>query len=137
MAGPAAKERDVITGMDSHMILPPSGTASMVPGHVFRAALADDLSANVFIDGFAAAVVGSSGKTNPGEHPPIGGTFATPITFQGTITMGSMSVFINGTAAARAGDPAITCNELPTNPLGDATVVVESSTVFIGDGPGV
>jgi uncharacterized Zn-binding protein involved in type VI secretion len=46
--------------------------------------------------------------------------------------MGSTTVFIDGKAAARAGDPAITCNDPPQPPPGTGRVQVASSTVSIG-----
>jgi uncharacterized Zn-binding protein involved in type VI secretion len=46
--------------------------------------------------------------------------------------MGSMTVMINGKGAARAGDPAMTCNDIPIPPPGAGMVVVAMSTVTIG-----
>jgi uncharacterized Zn-binding protein involved in type VI secretion len=137
MAQPAAKQNDRITAMDTHIVMVPSASGQVpttIPGHPFDAALAENLSTDVKIDGQAAAVVGSVARTNLLQHPPLppGVAYQVPPTFEGRITMGSTSVFINGKAAARAGDPAMTCNDIPIPPPGAGTVVVATSTVFIG-----
>jgi uncharacterized Zn-binding protein involved in type VI secretion len=133
----AAKQDDRIMNNDVHIVMVPSAsgqTPTPIPGHVFNAPLSEGLSSDVFIDGKAAAVVGSIARTNLRDHRPMspGVAFQTPPTFEGRVTMGSTTVFINGKAAARAGDPAITCNDPPQPPPGTGRVQVASSTVSIG-----
>jgi uncharacterized Zn-binding protein involved in type VI secretion len=95
----------------------------------FSGPLMGSLSANVFIQGRAAATVGSTAQNIP-PHVPGPGTFVNPPANQGEIVRGSATVRINGKAAARAGDTAKTCNDPVPLPVG---TVVATSTVFIGD----
>jgi uncharacterized Zn-binding protein involved in type VI secretion len=137
MGQPAAKQNDRITATDTHVVMVPSASGQVptpLPGHVFDAPLTEGLSADVRIQGRSAAVVGSVARTNLASHMPMapGVAFQTPPTFEGRITMGSTTVFINGKQAARAGDPAITCNDPPSPPPGLGRVVVAGPTVFIG-----
>jgi len=136
MGLPAAKQNDTIVAVDTHIVMVPSpgGPVPTPLPHPFNAMIGESLSTDVYIDHRAAAVVGSVARTSMLQHPPTppGTSFQAPPTFQGQITMGSMSVFINGKAAARAGDPAMTCNDIPIPPPGGGTVQVATSTVYIG-----
>jgi uncharacterized Zn-binding protein involved in type VI secretion len=108
----AAKQGDQVTGNDTHIILVPS-PGGPVPTPMtlpFAGTITGACSPNVKIDGMPAAVVGST-ATNMPAHIPPGGSFQTPPTNQGTVAMGSATVYINGKAAARAGDPVNTCND--------------------------
>ena len=129
MGQPAAKQGDLITASDTHLIQPP-GTAppAPVPGHVFNGVLDGGLSGNVNVMGMPAATVGST-ATNTPPHVPIGGTFVNPPSNKGQILTGSVTVTINGQAAARSGDTALTCNDPVDLPVG---TVQATGTVFIG-----
>ena len=134
---PAAKQNDSIFGNDTHRVLVPAGTGTVptpLPGHIFDAPLSAGLSDDVLIQGKKAAVVGSKAFTSLARHQPMppGVAFEKPPNFQGEITRGSSTVFINGKAAARAGDPALTCNDLGLQPPGTSVVRVSNSTVNIG-----
>jgi uncharacterized Zn-binding protein involved in type VI secretion len=133
----AAKEDDTIFGSDTHTVEVPAGTSTVptpVPGHIFDAPLSAGLSSDVLIQDKKAAVVGSKAFTSLERHmwmaPGIRYT-KTP-NFEGEITRGSATVFINGKAAARAGDPAMTCSDIPLPPQGTSIVRVTSATVSIG-----
>jgi uncharacterized Zn-binding protein involved in type VI secretion len=133
----AAKQNDRIHNTDTHVVMVPSAsgqTPTPVTGHIFDAPITEGLSADVMIDGKPAAVVGSVALTSLAQHPPMapGVAYQVQPTFEGRITMGSTTVFINGKAAARAGDPALTCNEPPLPPPGSGAVQVIESTVNIG-----
>jgi uncharacterized Zn-binding protein involved in type VI secretion len=134
----AAKQDDTIfNGNETHVVMVPSASGQVptpVPGHVFNAPISEGLSSNVRIEGKPAAVAGSGARTNLTRHPPKapGVAYQAPPTFEGRITMGSNTVFINGKPAARAGDPAITCSDPPQPPPGTGQVRVTSSTVNIG-----
>ena len=80
------------------------------------------------IEGKAAAVEGST-ATNKPAHVPQGPSFQSPPADKATIQKGSSSVKINGKAAARSGDIALTCNDPADLPAG---TVVASGTVMIG-----
>jgi uncharacterized Zn-binding protein involved in type VI secretion len=133
----AAKKDDRIRNTDTHIVMVPSGsgqTPTSLAGHRFDAPLTENLSSNVLIEGKPAATVGSVARTTLLEHPPTapGVAYQVAPNFEGRITMGSTTVFINGKAAARAGDPALTCNDPPLPPPGAGSVVVTRSSVNIG-----
>lgn len=127
MGMPAAKQGDRIIAQDMHQIQPP-GTAQVFVPHPFSGIIDDGLSSDVKIMGMAAATKDST-ATNTPVHVPIGGTFVKRPANQGTIIIGSSTVFINGKPAARHGDKAKTCNDPNDLPVG--TVVAEG-TVNIG-----
>ncbi len=130
MGQPAAKQGDQVIATDTHIIMIPSpgGPIPTPLPHPFTGMLDGSLSADVNIQGKAAAVQGST-ATNTPSHIPQGGPFQKPPTNQGTIQLGSSSVFINGKAAARNGDTAMTCNDPADLPIG---TVVSVGTVLIG-----
>jgi uncharacterized Zn-binding protein involved in type VI secretion len=127
--GVAAKQGDRVTPTDVHLIVtPPPGSVTTPVSHPFDGILDGDLSADVRIQRRAAATVGST-ATNTPVHVPIGGTFATPPKNRAQILQGSTTVFINRKAAARSGDPALTCNDPTDAPVG---TVQAQGTVTIG-----
>lgn len=132
MPMPAAKQGDLIKGMDTHVVMVPSGpslTPTPLP-HPFSGPLRGNLSRNVRIGGKPAATVGSTARNTPPHTPTAPGiSFQKPPGNQGTIQAGSATVRINGKAAARAGDPALTCNDPADLPAGK---VMATGTVRIG-----
>jgi uncharacterized Zn-binding protein involved in type VI secretion len=96
--------------------------------HPFTGQIDGALSADVNIEGKAAAVVGST-ATNTPSHIPQGGPFQKPPSNRATIQLGSGTVLINGKQAARNGDKAMTCNDPADLPVGTVMAV---GTVFIG-----
>ena len=129
MGQPAAKQGDSIVGVDTHIVLVPSSPPQPLP-HPFNGLLNGELSANVNIMGKPAATVGSTADNSMPHMPtPPGTAFQRAPSNRATIQMGSATVKINGKAAARAGDPAMTCND-PTDLA--AGTVVAVGTVFIG-----
>ena len=113
--------------MDTHINVMGT-TSSLVPGHAFNGILNGGLSADVNIQGMAAATVNSTAKNTP-PHVPVAGSFASAPSNNGTIIAGSATVFINGKAAARNSDKAKTCNDPVDMPIG---TVVATGTVMIG-----
>jgi uncharacterized Zn-binding protein involved in type VI secretion len=102
----------------------------MVPQNLpFNGKLQEALSSNVRIMGRAAAVVGSIARNAPPHLPPPGQAFQSPPANQGSVAAGSATVRINGKPAARDGDSASTCNDLPAGPPGR---VVAQGSVRIG-----
>lgn len=130
MGQPAAKKGDQIIGTDIHIVMIPSpgGPVPTPLPHPFTGQLDDGLSEDVNIDGQPAAVVGSKASNMP-SHIPQGGPFQTPPKDKATIQIGSMTVLINGKAAARNGDTALTCNDPADVPVG---TVIAVGTVNIG-----
>jgi uncharacterized Zn-binding protein involved in type VI secretion len=130
MAMPAAKKGDQVLATDIHiqMIPSPGGPVPTPLPSPFVGTIDGELSSDVNIAGMAAATVGST-ATNTPSHIPTAGPFQSPPSNKATIKQGSSSVFINGKAAARTGDPALTCNDPTDTPGG---TVLASGTVFIG-----
>ena len=127
MGQPAAAQGDRVVGTDTHLVV--VGTAPPAPNPLpFAGVLDGNLSADVRVGGRAAAVAGST-ATNTPPHVPPGGTFVRPPTNRAVVQSGSTSVRINGKPAARAGDPALTCNDPDDLPVGS---IVALSTVRIG-----
>ena len=126
----AAKKGDQIMATDIHVVMipSPSGPVPTPLPHSFIGQIDDALSSDVNINGQPAATVGSKASNTP-SHIPQGGTFQTPPANKATIKMGSNSVFINGKAAARNGDSAMTCNDPSDMPVGTVMAV---GTVMIG-----
>lgn len=128
MAPPAARQGDRIVALDMHMIQPPGPTSPVLVPHPYSGVIDGATSRDVTIGGAAAAMVDST-ATNTPPHIPIGGTFVNPPSNKATVIKGSTTVTINGKAAARAGDPAKTCNDPVDLPAG---TVVATGQVFIG-----
>lgn len=128
MSKPIAKQDDLVLGVDTHVILvaSPGGPVPTPIPHPFAGPLDEKLSTSVFIDSKAVAVVGSVANGKP-PHIPMGGPFQTPPSNKGTVSQGSPSVFIDGAAAARAGDPAKCCNDPAEQETGH---IIAVSTVF-------
>lgn len=130
MGQPAAKQGDMITATDIHIILIPSpgGPVPTPTPCPFTGTINAGTSPTVNINSMPAAIVGTM-ATNMPPHIPAGGPFANPPTNQGQIMTGSPTVMINSTPAARNGDTALTCNDPAPLPVG---TVVATSTVMIG-----
>ena len=130
MAQPGAKQGDMVTALDTHIIMIPSpgGPVPTPLPHPFNGILSGSLSSDVMIMGMPAAVVGSTADNTP-PHIPQGGPFQKPPSNKGQIITGSATVLINGKPAARNGDTALTCNDPADMPVG---TVVAVGTVLIG-----
>lgn len=128
MGQPAARQGDRVTAIDTHLIQPPGPSSPVPVPHPFSGIIDGGTSPDVTIGGAAAATKDST-ATNTPPHIPIGGSFVNPPSNKGTIMTGSLTVTINGKAAARAGDTAKTCNDPVDLPVG---VVVAAGTVTIG-----
>ena len=130
MGQPAAKQGDQINAVDTHIVMIPSpgGPVPTPLPHPFTGRLDGSLSADVRIQGKAAAVEGSTASNIP-SHVPNGGPFQVPPANKATVQRGSATVKINGKPAARSGDVALTCNDPSDLPVGTVLAV---STVTIG-----
>jgi uncharacterized Zn-binding protein involved in type VI secretion len=122
MAQPAATQGDRIVAIDLHLIQPPGPVSPVTVPHPFSGVIDTGVSTNVLINGRGAALQ-DSGATNTPPHVPIGGSFVSPPSNRASIVMGSSTVLINGKQAARAGDPANTCNDPVDQPLGRVVAV--------------
>ncbi|MBK8258777.1 MAG: PAAR domain-containing protein [Polyangiaceae bacterium] len=130
MGQPAAKEGDQVVAIDVHVVMVPSANGAVpTPTPLpFSGKLSGDLSPKVFIDNKPAAVKGSTAQNEPAHTAPAG-PFQTPPSNKASVHNGSVSVFFDGKAAARLGDPAMTCNDPSDTPGGS---VIANGTVLIG-----
>jgi uncharacterized Zn-binding protein involved in type VI secretion len=128
---PAAKQGDSIVAVDTHIVIVPGPPPVPTPlPHPFVGPIGGRLSDNVRIMGLCAATVGSTADNIPSHIPmPPGAGFQKPPANKGTVQAGSATVRINGKAAARNGDRAMTCNDPADLPVG---TVVATGTVLIG-----
>jgi uncharacterized Zn-binding protein involved in type VI secretion len=127
---PAAKQTDLVTATDTHIVLVPTA-AGPVPTPMpfpFAGRITESCSTTVFIEGLPAAVLGSIAVNEP-PHIPETGSFANPPTDQATICAGSPTVWIDGKPAARSGDHALTCNDPVPLPIG---TIEAMGTVLFG-----
>src|SRR6266540_7572367 len=133
MGQPAAKQGDQIMATDTHIVMVPAPPSPPVPTplpHPFTGIINGALSADVNIMGMPAATVDSTADNTPPHIPtPPGTTFQKPPANKGTIKIGSATVKINGKAAARNADVAMTCNDPSDLPVGQ---VIAAGTVLIG-----
>lgn len=127
---PAAKGGDQVVGTDVHILMIPSpgGPVPTPTPMPFSGALIGDLSADVVVENKPAATVGSTAMNVP-PHVPTGGPFQKPPSNQAKVMVGTPMVLINNKPAARAGDPAMTCNDPANAPNG---TVVGAGTVMFG-----
>jgi uncharacterized Zn-binding protein involved in type VI secretion len=131
MGQPAAKQGDRIVAVDTHIVIVPGTPPVPTPlPHPFAGPIGGSLSGNVRIMGLGAATVGSTADNVPPHIPtPPGTSFQKPPANKGTVQVGSPTVRINGKAAARNGDRAMTCNDPADLPVG---TVIAIGTVLIG-----
>lgn len=129
---PAAAAGHNVVAVDVHIVLVPSisGVLPVPLPHAFAGQLDTGLASTVTVAGRPAAVVGSGATCLPPHLPtPPGVGFARPPTNRATVAMGSGTVMIGGSPAARTGDTAITCNDPVDLPAGS---IVAGGTVMIG-----
>ncbi len=132
MASPAAKQNDIVTAIDTHIVMVPSpgGPLPTPLPHPFIGMLDGNLSSNVNIMGIPAATQGSTASNQPPHIPtPPGTAFQMPPTNKATIMTGSGTVNINGKPAARITDTVQTCADPAPNMAGK---IAGMSTVNIG-----
>jgi uncharacterized Zn-binding protein involved in type VI secretion len=127
---PAAKQGDKVVAVDTHILMIPSpgGPVPTPTPLPFVGTLSGSLSQKVIVEDQAAATVGSTGMNTP-AHVPAGGPFQKPPSNQATVQVGSSKVLIEDKAAARHGDPALTCNDPADLPNGK---IIAVSKVLIG-----
>lgn len=133
MGAPAAKKGDRVVAVDTHVVMVPgpSGSVPTPLPHPFAGIIQGALSSDVKVEGQPAATVDSTADNTPSHVPtPPGTSFQSPPSNKATIAVGSSTVKINGKAAARAGDPATTCNDPADVQVG--TVIVAGGTVMVG-----
>ena len=111
MGSPAIVMGDKVTGVCAgHLIIGPLGVPVPAPPMPFSAPLTLGLSTTVLIGGKPAALMGSTGYNTP---PHVGlhasDPFLLPIMEVGQVVTGSVTVMIDGKAAATAQSTATCC----------------------------
>lgn len=131
MGLPAATHGDQIVAVDTHVVMVPGTPPVATPlPHPFTGLIDGGCSRDVTIAGRPVATVGSTARAAPPHVPtPPGTAFQRPPGNTATIQAGSPTVRINDRPAARAGDPAMTCNDPVDQPSGR---VIATGTVLIG-----
>lgn len=111
----AAKQYDMVMGVDIHIIQSP-GTVPPIPvPHPFIGMVWDPMQfipfigADVWVNGMPGVVAGDEGVAMP-PHFPIGGSFVKPIDNECEVFMGSATVTINGEPMSRLGMPVLSCS---------------------------
>ncbi len=136
MGLPAAKEKDMVVGVDTHIVMVPSpgGPVPTPLPHPFLGLLDGKLSSDVMIENRKAATKDSEASNQPPLHLPTppGVSFQKPPKNKATIDQGSSTVKINGKDAARITDPASSCSDV--GEMRHSLVVVPFSMVLIGNG---
>lgn len=130
MGQPAAKKDDEIHADDTHIVLVQVGTvvSQQTVTLRFRGVIDGELSSNVNIAGKPAATADSTATNTPEHRLPTNQSFLFRPSNTATIKRGSQTVRINGKPAARNGDLAETCHDLPGAP----PEVVARGSVLIG-----
>lgn len=133
MGNPAANKNSMVQAVDIHIVMVPTaaGPAPIPLPHVFMGQMGSALSTTVNIAGQPAAMVDSVADNKP-QHiaMPPGTSFQKPPANQGTVTLGSFTVKMDGKYAARLGDSVKTCNDPADMLVG--TVITGAVTVMIG-----
>ena len=129
MGQPAARQNDQVTGIDTHLCVPPSGPPVPTP-LPFTSLLVSALSTDVFINQLPAATQDSICQHTPPHIPPPPTTFSKPPTNQGKVLIGSQTVLVNNKPLARVGDAVMTCNDPVDAPVG--TISSGSPDVLVG-----
>ncbi len=130
MGQPAAKQGDMVVGVDIHIFnLPsPSGTVPTPLPSPFSGQLDASLVQNVLVMGKAVAVMGSVAHNQP-PHMPQGGPLANPPTNDGSVMQASTTVMAGGKGIARNGDPVQSCMDAG---WASQPKIIAVSTVMVG-----
>ena len=133
MGQPAATERSMVVGVDTHIVMVPSpgGPIPTPLPHPFTGQVDGGTVQTVKIMGKPAATVDSQATNTPSHIPtPPGTSFQVPPQNKSTIKIGSATVKIGGKQAARNADLSVDCDDItPTAPKGQ---VIAAGTVMIG-----
>ena len=114
---PAAKEFDIVMGVDIHIVLPPPPAPPLPIPHPFIGIVFDPmdfiplLGATIMVNGVPRAQAGSAAKDIP-AHIPLGGTFIKPPGNEGEMFMGSATVLAEGEPFTHMAHPVLSCHDI-------------------------
>ncbi|CAA9228861.1 MAG: Rhs family protein [uncultured Cytophagales bacterium] len=139
---PAAKQFDIVMGVDIHLIqLPAPGPPVPIP-HPFIGMVFDPmdfvplLGATILVNGVPRAQAGTGAKDIP-VHFPLGGTFIKPPGNEGEMFMGSTTVLAEDEPFTYMSLPVLSCHDIgmpppprPKNTDGSKTMMLPTSLVL-------
>ena len=130
MGQPAAKQNDMVVGVDIHIFnLPsPSGTVPTPLPSPFSGQIDQGCIDSVKVMGQPVAVKGSVAHNQP-PHMPQGGPLANPPSNDGSVMMASTTVQAGGKGIARNGDPVQSCMDAG---WASQPKIIAVSTVVVG-----
>ena len=130
MGQPAAKQNDMVVGVDIHIFnLPsPSGTVPTPLPSPFSGQIDQGCIDSVKVMGQPVAVKGSVAHNQP-PHMPQGGPLANPPSNDGSVMMASTTVLAGGKGIARNGDPVQSCMDAG---WASQPKIISVSTVMVG-----
>lgn len=111
---PAAKNMDIVMGVDIHLVQPPGPSPPLPIPHPFIGMIFDPfdyvpiIGGTVMVNGQPRATAGSGGKNAP-PHIPLGGSFIKPIGNEAEVFMGSQTVLADGEPFSYMALPVLSC----------------------------
>ena len=138
----AAKQYDIVMGVDIHIIQPPGPVPPLPIPHPFIGIVFDPMDfipivgATVMVNGIPRAQAGTAAKNLP-PHIPIGGVFVKPPANEGEMFMGSSTVLVEDEPFTFMTCPVLTCHDIgmippprPKKKGGTKTMVLPTSMVL-------
>ncbi len=146
----AAKQYDIVMGVDIHIIQPPGPVPPIPIPHPFIGMVFDPIDfipivgATIIVNGIPRAQAGTAAKDIP-PHIPLGGVFVKPPANEGEMFMGSSTVLAEGEPFTFMSCQVLTCHDIgmippprPKKKGGTKTMVLPTSIVLpIPAGPTV
>lgn len=114
---PAAKEFDIVMGVDIHIVQPPGPVPPLPIPHPFIGIVFDPMDfipvmgATIIVNGVPRAQAGSAAKDIP-VHIPLGGMFVKPPGNEGEMFMGSATVLAEGEPFTHMAHPVLSCHDI-------------------------
>ncbi|WP_207431280.1 DUF6531 domain-containing protein [Sabulibacter ruber] len=114
---PAAKQFDIVMGVDLHIIQPPGPVPPLPIPHPFIGIVFDPmdfipvLGATILVNGIPRAQAGTAAKDIP-VHFPIGGSFIKPPGNEGEMFMGSATVLAEDEPFTHLAHPVLSCHDI-------------------------
>ncbi|MEP7321563.1 MAG: DUF6531 domain-containing protein, partial [Saprospiraceae bacterium] len=138
----AAKQYDIVMGVDIHIVQPPGPVPPVPIPHPFIGIVFDPMDfvpivgATVYVNGIPRAQAGTAAKNMP-SHIPIGGVFVKPPANEGEMFMGSSTVLVEDQPFTFMSCQVLTCHDVgmvppprPKKKGGTKTMVLPTSVVL-------
>jgi uncharacterized Zn-binding protein involved in type VI secretion len=114
---PAAKQFDIVMGVDIHLVQPPGPVPPLPVLHPFIGIIFDPvafipgLGSSILVNGVPLANAGTAAQDIP-VHFPLGGSFIKPPANEGELFMGSATVIAEGEPFSHQGHPVLSCHDM-------------------------